>query len=389
MKHLVRVITALVVVALLIPAGTVAAQEDQPPGPPLSLNADYPGVVVGAGETVTIDVNLRSTLAQQVHLGVEAAPEGWTVDYRGSGQTVTAAYLDADQVRALDIRIQIPDETAPGTYEVEGVARGDRQGTARLTLTLTVQEESPQSVSLEASRTSVSGSPNATFRYDLTLENQSEADLSVELGTDVPAGFTTRFTVGGGEVTSVALGPNEARNVVLIVDPANDVEAGKYPILVRAAGPTINDTLELTAEVTGDVNLSLTTPDGRLSAEATVGQETPLKLLISNDGSAPAEEVKLSSSEPSGWEVTFEPAEIPLLSAGETQEVTMKLQPAEKAIAGDYEVSVTVRGEDAESVSKDFRITVVTSTLWGVVGIGLIAVAVVVVGLAVARFGRR
>jgi uncharacterized membrane protein len=30
-----------------------------------------------------------------------------------------------------------------------------------------------------------------------------------------------------------------------------------------------------------------------------------------------------------------------------------------------------------------------TSTMWGIVGVGIIAVAVVIVGLAVMRFGRR
>jgi len=42
-----------------------------------------------------------------------------------------------------------------------------------------------------------------------------------------------------------------------------------------------------------------------------------------------------------------------------------------------------------DSSSADFRVTVTTSTLWGVVGIGVIAVALLVVLGAVARFGRR
>ena len=42
-----------------------------------------------------------------------------------------------------------------------------------------------------------------------------------------------------------------------------------------------------------------------------------------------------------------------------------------------------------ESASADFRITVTTSTLWGIVGVGIIAVALLVLLGAVARFGRR
>ena len=59
------------------------------------------------------------------------------------------------------------------------------------------------------------------------------------------------------------------------------------------------------------------------------------------------------------------------------------------AVAGDYMLTITARPQDGSSKSVDFRITVLTSTLWGVAGIGLIAVAVGVVALAVGRFGRR
>ena len=69
--------------------------------------------------------------------------------------------------------------------------------------------------------------------------------------------------------------------------------------------------------------------------------------------------------------------------------LTATLKPADNAVAGDYMVTVSAQPLDSKSSSSDFRITVTTSTLWGVVGIGLIAIAVVAVGMAVARFGRR
>jgi uncharacterized membrane protein len=50
----------------------------------------------------------------------------------------------------------------------------------------------------------------------------------------------------------------------------------------------------------------------------------------------------------------------------------------------------TFRAEaGGQSSSADFRVAVTTSTLWGVFGIGLIAVALLVLVGAVARFGRR
>jgi uncharacterized membrane protein len=47
------------------------------------------------------------------------------------------------------------------------------------------------------------------------------------------------------------------------------------------------------------------------------------------------------------------------------------------------------RPDEGASESTEFRVTVLTSTLWGLVGVALIAVAVFGVGMAVMRFGRR
>jgi uncharacterized membrane protein len=43
----------------------------------------------------------------------------------------------------------------------------------------------------------------------------------------------------------------------------------------------------------------------------------------------------------------------------------------------------------SESASSEFRVTVSTSTVWGVAGAGIIAAALLVLVGAVARFGRR
>jgi uncharacterized membrane protein len=65
------------------------------------------------------------------------------------------------------------------------------------------------------------------------------------------------------------------------------------------------------------------------------------------------------------------------------------LTPASRAIAGDYQTTIRAASAGGLSESANFRITVLTSTVWGAVGIGVIAVALLVVVFAVARFGRR
>src|SRR5262249_45677131 len=145
----------------------------------------------------------------------------------------------------------------------------------------------------------------------------------------------------------------------------------------------------LVADVVGQSQLSVSAPDGRLSGQAYVGNTTPFKVIVQNTGSAPARNIKLSASPPSGWSVTFTPEQIPEVPSGQQVDVTANIKPNDQAVAGDYMVSVTAQPDGGSSKSVDFRITVLTSTLWGIIGVALIAVAVVVVGLAVMRFGRR
>ena len=52
-------------------------------------------------------------------------------------------------------------------------------------------------------------------------------------------------------------------------------------------------------------------------------------------------------------------------------------------------ITINARPIESKMEAAEFRITVRTSTLWGLVGIGLVALAVAVVGIAVVRFGRR
>jgi uncharacterized membrane protein len=119
------------------------------------------------------------------------------------------------------------------------------------------------------------------------------------------------------------------------------------------------------------------------------GRETPLKILLVNNGTSTARAIELSASGTTGWIIEFEPKIVNELPANQQIEVTAKVRPSDKAVAGDYMLTMRAQPAEGPAQSTEFRITVLTSTLWGVVGIVLIAIAVGVVALAVFRFGRR
>ena len=96
----------------------------------------------------------------------------------------------------------------------------------------------------------------------------------------------------------------------------------------------------------------------------------------------------MSGTVPTNWKVEFNPKDIQSIAPGEKKEVQAIVTPSDKAIAGDY-VATFRAGARGDSANADFRITVTTSTLWGIVAVAIIAVALLVLLGAVARFGRR
>ncbi len=383
---------ALLLAAMLAPLalapGATLAQETAPSPQGLTIFTRFPAQEVALGESVSFPLILRADAAQVAQLTVADLPEGWTATLRGDGRIVQSAYVTPGEDTRLDLRVEPAAGAPAGDYSFTIRAAGSSQR-ADMRLTMVVQEQLPPRLLFDVDLPNVRGAPDSPFRFNTTLRNDGDADLSANLLAEAPAGWAVTFRSSGQEVTSLPVQAGGSASINVEVQAPEGVQLGSFPIYVKAEGGEVQADVTLTAEVVGQPQVALTTPDGRLSGQATLGQSTPFTLLVRNTGSAPAEQITLSATPPTGWTVEFQPAQIDSLPPDGELEVTATLRPADQAVAGDYVVSFSARPEEGRSASTDFRVTVMTSTLWGIIGIALIAVAVGVVGLAVARFGRR
>ena len=304
---------------------------------------------------------------------------------------IGAAHVEPENERSVDLRVEVPKDVAVDAYDFAVVARGE-DGTIRMPIGVTVEEKVPARLALEAELPTLKGKAGTTFRYDATLKNEGDDELSINLIADAPLGFLVGFKLTGKEVTSFPIAPGESKRLNIEVELPEETAGGTYEIGLLAEGGSARATTTLIADVTevpGKPELTITGPGGRLSGEAYVGRQAPLEIVVMNTGDAAATDVKISASQPTGWTVEFDPEEIAEIPTDSQVEVTAKVKPADKAVAGDYEITVRAQPEEGSSESTSFRITVRTSTLWGIAGVAIIAVAVVIVGLAVSRFGRR
>jgi len=383
-----RALLALLVL-LLLPVFGAHAQRDPSGVKGLFLLTDYPSQTVRTGEVTTIRVKVTNAglLPQPLALALNGIPAGWKIDLLGGGQPVGAVMVGVNQDVTVQLRIELPMNTPPGTQTIVLTAKGQMGQQASLPLTLTVGTETPARLSLKSRPPSLRGTPRSAFEYTLTVGNDSGKDLTVALAAQGPAKFQSSFTEGSGtnEISAIEIEAGQTKDIMLKVTPPRDMKAGDYPVLVRVAAEGATADTRVTLQVSGQGRLALSTSDGRLSGEAEAGKASTYALVLSNDGTAPLDEVELSGSVPAGWKIEFDPMSIVSIAPSDKKEVRVVVTPADKATAGDYMASfrAAARGEQAAA---DFRVTVTTSTLWGTVGIGIIAVALLVLLGAVTRF---
>lgn len=221
-----------------------------------------------------------------------------------------------------------------------------------------------------------------------------------ELRATVPSGFVSQISRsygGGANVAAIQLDPDKAypETIKIIVAPYFWLmpPPGDYKVTFEAASGTVKSSIELKAVVTAKYELKLETPEGLLNTKVTAGQDNFFSYKVKNTGTAALDKINFSNSVrggPSGWSVTFDPKNIDSLPVNGERDVQVNIKPPEKTIAGDYEITIRSATESNNASDKlDIRITVLTPTVWGWVGIAI--VIIVVIGLIAMfwRLGRR
>lgn len=379
-----RIVAIGAVAALLVALGAPAARSA--PGP--SVTTPYPAVVVGPGDTVTFDLTVSAPGRQRVDLAVEGVPKGWRAVLRGGGFVIDGVMTDPDRPPAVELEVQVPPDAPPGRYGLRVVGRA-ASGVDVLGIDLRVSRGAEGGVTLTTDSPRLAGPADSTFTFDLQLRNDTPRDATFDLeGAGPPGWLVDVRPVGEQLATSIRVGGGESESVQVEVDPPDDTVAGRYPVLVRAAGGGLSARAELTVEVTGNYELVFTTPDERLSADVGAGGTTTVVMVVRNTGTAPLADLRFDADPPTDWTVRFAPERIAQVAPGDSVPVRVLITPAGDAVAGDYIVRLSARN-DQVSEDVDLRTTVRTSGLWGFVGIALILAALGGLWWVFQRYGRR
>ncbi len=366
--------------------------------PGIDMSTDYPGITVKAGETVSFPLDFVSLdgEAYDVALSAVSVPDGWSGYFRGNNKDITKVHVRAADGNADDegvdaqFSLSVPAEAEEGTYELELEADAGEGGSDTLDLEVTVsQEESGQSA-FTSEYPQQQGMSGTSFSFETTIVNNRSTNQTYSLSAEIPSGWRVTFVPSGesANVASLSVDAGGSQGLTVGVVPPENVEKGEYTIPCAAVSANDTLSLDLTVEITGTYDLALSTPDGRLSFDAYENKESSVTLSVTNNGNVDLTNLNLTSSAPTDWEVSFSESSIDVLEAGATKEVTAYVKPCENAVTGDYVTSISISNSET-SASADFRVSVKTSTTWGIAAIAVIVVLICGLAVIFKRYGRR
>ena len=249
------------------------------------------------------------------------------------------------------------------------------------------QEEVPpqEPIGFDCGFPSMEGSGNETFEYDILVVPATDEVAGVyDFNVTAPSGWEA--TVWGGhpakQVGAIDFGGKRVSSQVMTVRAqaikGKTPEPGEYVITLEMESGELKSTFDLTAVVTANYEFNMHTATGRLNTEVKGVEDKHISVLLENTGTAAIENVTLSSTEPEGWNITFNPDKIDSLGPGLKEEVDVVVKPPERAITKDY--YATLRAE-SKNGTETLRLRITVQTPRTVTGAGIGITASVIIGL--------
>lgn len=379
--------TALFVVLMLlistwIGGKTAAAQ--------VTLYTPYTGLSATPGETIsyTIDVINSESSIKNVTFDVDGLPEGWEYKITANGNAIEQLSVRGgkEEQITLDITVPLEIEQADYRFSLQAVDQNGQRSSLPFLVKLT--EEGTFKTEFNVDQSNLQGQTDSSFSYSATIKNRTAEEQNYALTAEAPEGWGVAFKSGSDSITSVTVEPNSEANISIDVTPPENASADTYEITASANGSGTNAKAKLEAVITGSYGMNVTTPNGNLSTTITSGRDKIIDLIIENTGTAALSNVELTATTPTDWEYEFDSNMIPEIAPGESKAVKATLTASDEAIAGDYVTTFTATASETSSEA-DFRISVETSTLWGLVGILIIIGVIVGLYYVIKKYGRR
>jgi uncharacterized membrane protein len=399
---IVRVL-CLVLVSLLAlsPFGAVFAQVGQQYALKFTPSDGLYNMIAVAGQNRDFRANLENlgeAAVDKIAFSGEV-PEGWAIKFDPPRLATLAAYGS----ETVYVNITVPEKAGAGDYMFSFSAKGDQASTEKIEVRVTVKEVvREETIEIRAVHPKIEAIAGADFDFGIEFKYAGaqllESTRSFDLVTKAPPGWEVYMTpqyekdkrISAIDLKSSGFTYGDQIRLVATAPFWPLPKPGEYKITVEAdSGDLKSSVLELGAVITASYQLLLAPAGERYDTTTTAGKDGYFSLKVGNLGTAPIDKVNFSSEKPEGWTIEFKPDKVESLEALTTQTVDITIKTTPETIAGDYMISIRASGAQATSDKLDIRVTVKTPTVWGWVGVFIIAMVVIGLVFTFMRFSRR
>ncbi|HEY8989095.1 MAG TPA: NEW3 domain-containing protein [Candidatus Limnocylindrales bacterium] len=354
----------------------------------ITVTTPYPSIAVAPGSSASFDLTITSTVQGTVSLAVVGAPTGWKATIHGGGFVVSGVTAGPGKPGTARLDVDVPADTTATSGNLRVEARSG-SSTAVLPITVLINASVAGDVTLTTTTPTLTGASDATFTFNVTLQNSTAQDQTVSATATGPAGWTVDAKLSEAQAASTIVKAGSSTTITVTANPPANAPAGHTDIDVTATAGAKSIPAKLGIDITGTFKLTLSTPGDLLSAHGSAGSALRETLEVRNGGTGDLAGVTVTASPPSGWTVTFDPVGGKVdVAAGQTGTVTAIITPSADAVAGDYVVSFTSSNDQARA-TQDIRFTVETSPIWALVGIGIIVAILAGLFYVFRTYGRR
>jgi uncharacterized membrane protein len=361
-----------------------------------AVTTPYPAIAVAPGSSASFDLTITTPTEGTVELAVTGAPTGWKATIHGGGFVVSGVTASPSKAGTARLDVDVPADTTSTKGSLTVTARRGGQ-TATLPITISVDANVAGDITLTTSSPTLTGSSDAPFTFDLTLTNGSAEDQTVSAtATTQSPGWNITTKLAQANAASTVVKAGSTTTITVTATPPENAPAGQTKIAVAAHAGAKTITGELGVEITGSYSMTLTTPNQLVSARGPAGSGTTQQVVVTNTGTAPLTNVKLTATKPTNWDVKFDAQSdtIPSIDVGKTATVSATIVPSGEAVTGDYKVTISGSSDatpPATAANADLAMTftVETSPIWLLAGFALIVIILGALFYVFRTYGRR
>ncbi|WP_019121999.1 NEW3 domain-containing protein [Brevibacillus massiliensis] len=198
------------------------------------LTSEQPNMEGHANSTFNYQVTLRNRTAQkQLYALTAGAPQGWDVQFKTDGKSVTSVNVDAGAAKDIDVEVHPPEKVKSGTYKIPlKAATNSSSAETGLEVVITGSYSLELSTPSGVLSTDVTAGGKRTLQLKVT--NTGSADLrNLDLTANTPVNWEVTFEPK--KIPQLAAGQSEEVTATIKAD--DKAIAGDYVVGMTAGAP--------------------------------------------------------------------------------------------------------------------------------------------------------